>query len=1059
MIAIFIRRLRNRPRHSLHTRRRATIARRLLWDHLEDRRLLNAASLDPTFGRGGVATTSFPLADALSQATSEIVDLSGRILAAGYYNDAQDHQRVVLARYNPDGSLDTSFGDDGRVYTPIDAITINQPVPETVSLAIDPQGRIVVAGAGSQPFLPHAGSTIFDFMVARFTGDGRLDTGFGDDGVAALAVGPTDQTSDMPSAIAVRPDGKILVAGTSTLTGTNPNFPGSDFAVAQLDTDGRLDARFGAKGWAIAAFPDAAAGASVAQATAMALQPDGRIVVAGGAGDQPFFEDTEFAAARFNADGTLDPSFGTGGEVTSDLGDPSGADAEVANAVLLQPDGRIVLGGQQVKGFSQSNFALLRLNPDGSPDPSFGSDGVVSTVVPNNSFIDSLSGLALQGNDKIVAVGSNFNPSNFNEGGLVLARYNRADGSLDTSFGQGGLVDSANPTGGEVAFAVAVQGRSRRIIVAGYTYDPNDVFNTGSFELARYDTDGSLDPSFGTEGKAITDFRGSRDQLTSAVAVLPDGGLVVAGTTGTTINASTPLTPDIGVAEYNPDGSLNHAFGRDGRVITPSGGVFEVQITAVAVQPNGKVVVAGWIAPTVFDDEFLLLRYNADGSLDTSFGQGGEVEIGFGDGSVVGGGVAIQPDGKIVEVGSGGFDNNFDVVRVNPNGSLDTSFGTGGEVSTPMGGGASSVLIQPDGKIVVGGTSFSGDPDTGSNFALVRYNADGSLDPSFGSSGVVITGPNTTGAAAIALQPDGKIVAVGSTFSFATAYDAAFQAVRYNADGSLDPSFGSGGIVTTDVPAAVPPELTPVVDTATSVMIEPDGKVVVGGYVAFQANNGSELGFLPTIALVRYESGGGLDPSFGVGGIDLTDLSGSFTALASQPDGKIVAAYTAYINPAAGADFGVARFLGLDLNIAGPILGLTGQRIAFAGTFDDQAGATTSGVTWTFGDGTSLTYPSAAAPGALTPAHVYKKFGVYEVTLTIHFASGGTATTSEPILVLPAWGARARAGSPGASGLTAVDDAIGVLDGEAGSNPTLLDLAQVVVATRKRAEPTGPLVL
>ncbi len=999
MIALFSQHLRERQHHRSLRARCARRARRPQWDSLEDRRLLNAASLDPTFGHGGITTTSFPLPDALSQATSEVVDSTGRIIVAGYYNDAQNNQRVVLARYNPDGSLDTSFGQGGLVYTPIDATPLFPPIPETVSLAIDPQGRILVAGAGTQPFVPHASSAIFDFMVARFSPNGILDTGFGNHGVATLDVGPTDQTSDMPSAIALQPDGKIVVAGTTTMTGFYP--ADQEFAVARLNANGRLDTSFGVNGWALAAFPDAAVGVSVAQANAMTLEPDGSIVVAGGAGNPPYGVPTEFAVARFHSDGTLDASFGTGGEVVSNLGDTTSTDTEVANAVLLQPDGKIVLGGGQFLNYdSQSNFALLRLNSDGTPDPSFGNDGVVSTVVPNNSFIDSLSGLALQPDGKIVAVGTNFNPSNFNEAGLILAHYNGTDGSLDTSFGQGGLIDPSNPTGGEIAYAVSLQPHSGKIVVAGYTYDPNDYYNTGSVELTRYNTDGSIDPSFGASGKVITNFSGLRDQVATAVATLPGGGIVVAGTTSATINGSTPLTPDIGVAEYNPDGTLNTAFGNDGRVITSSGGAFEVQITAVAVQPDGKIVVAGWIAPSVFNDEFLLLRYNTDGSPDTSFGQGGEVEISFGDGGDFGNGVAIQPDGKIVAVGSGNA-ANFDVVRLNPNGSLDTSFGTAGEVVTPMNGGASSVVIQPDGKIVVGGTSFSGDPDEGDNFALVRYDADGSLDPSFGAGGVVITGPNTIGIADIALQPDGKIVAVGSTSTFAAAYDQAFEVVRYNSDGSLDQSFGTGGIVTTDVPATVPPALTPVADTATTVVIEADGKIMVGGYVTLQANNGNQAGFLPTIALLRYDTGGSPDPTFGTNGIDLTNLSGIFPALTTQPDGKIIASYTAYINPVGGSDFGVARFLGLDLNITGPSLGVVGENVPFTGSFDDELTADTTGVTWNFGDGTTLTFTSAAAPGALTPTHVYQRFGIYKVTLIVSFASGGTATTSEPVLILP----------------------------------------------------------
>jgi hypothetical protein len=233
-------------------------------------------------------------------------------------------------------------------------------------------------------------------------------------------------------------------------------------------------------------------------------------------------------------------------------------------------------------------------------------------------------------------------------------------------------------------------------------------------------------------------------------------------------------------------------------------------------------------------------------------------------------------------------------------------------------------------------------------------------------------------------------------------------------------------------------------------VIEADGKIVVGGDVQYQTTNPISPVGMPYVALVRYDTDGTLDPTFGSGGIDVTNLTMSSNnepvSLLSQPDGKIVASYAADINPVGGSDFGVARFLGLDLTITGPILGVAGQKVGFTGSFDDESTANTTGVTWTFGDGTSLTFNSAAAPGALTPTRVYKKFGIYDVTVTIDFASGGTATTRSAIIILPAFLGKEFGQSYESSDPNSFDDAITTLSDGPDVDPSLVDLANEIVS-------------
>jgi len=372
-------------------------------------------------------------------------------------------------------------------------------------------------------------------------------------------------------------------------------------------------------------------------------------------------------------------------------------------------------------------------------------------------------------------------------GGTVAAP---ASGSLDSLFGTAGKVTTDLGSTGDRASALVLQPNGK-LVAAGSA--------NGDFTLARYNTDGSLDTSFGAAGKVATDFGSTSDQA-FALVLQPDGKLVAAGS----------ANGDFALARYNADGSLDPSFGTGGKVTTDFGTTGDTAL-ALVLQPDGKLVAAG--STSNFD--CVLARYNADGSLDTNFGTGGKVTTtGFGASALI-----LQPDGKLVAAGdlfTVATNDNFGLARYNSDGSLDSTFGAGGEVLTDFGGEefATALVLQPDGKFVVAGVSSSG-PD----FALARYNTDGSLDTSFGSGGKVITA-GFGSAAALVLQPDGKLVAAGDGFlPLATNDD--FGLVRYNPDGSLDTGFGAGGKVLTDFGGAN--------DAATSLVLQPDGKIVAAG--------------------------------------------------------------------------------------------------------------------------------------------------------------------------------------------------------------------------------------
>jgi len=368
---------------------------------------------------------------------------------------------------------------------------------------------------------------------------------------------------------------------------------------------------------------------------------------------------------------------------------------------------------------------------------------------------------------------------------------------------------------------------------------------------------------------------------------------------------------DFALARYNADGSLDTSFGSGGKVTTDFASNFDTAL-AVTVQSDGKILAAGERSDGSHFD-FALARYNADGSLDSSFGSGGKVTDSIGPGSDAIQDIALQPDGKIVVAGfstAAATSDDFALARYNANGTLDTSFGSGGHVVTVFNADyddAFAVLLQPDGKIVAVGNAGNA---TGTQyfFALARYNADGSPDSSFGSGGKVTTaiGSKDDEAFAGALQPDGKIVA-GGYMRGSSGSQRLFALVRYNGNGSLDATFGSGGNVTASIGTY---------DYVDGLALQPDGKIVAAGIVSPSGVSGdSDFG------VARYNADGSLDPTFGSGGfvtISFGSTSQVGQAMALQPNGKIVVVGDVNNGStmAPDLDFAVARVLGSTLTVA-----------------------------------------------------------------------------------------------------------------------------------------------
>lgn len=388
----------------------------------------------------------------------------------------------------------------------------------------------------------------------------------------------------------------------------------------------------------------------------------------------------------------------------------------------------------------------------GDSDMTFNGDGIVTTDIAG--LEDDGIALAVQEDGKILVAGGATIGSDVD---MAVLRYN-ADGSLDSEFdGDGIALTSFGLL--DIALAMALQDDGR-IVVSGGTLD------TGRTVLARYDPDGSLDASFDGDGKAITDVVGGVTDAGAAIALQTDGKIVVAGGSAGAEGAF--------VVRYNVDGGLDNTFDGDGIALTDLG-TDDLDWTEVAIQPDGKILVAGEMHSGDYD--FAFGRFEPDGGLDASFNAGGATpgllfidfaEAGENDGAA---GMALLPDGKIQAVGyTGNTDFDMALIRLNSDGSLDSTFGGDGKVSTDLGDlidVGRGLARQADGKIVVVGAS-------GDDFALARYNADGTLDPAFGTDGVKVA--DVGGGAEDALGTpvilsDGRFFAAGFTGSPATSRD------------------------------------------------------------------------------------------------------------------------------------------------------------------------------------------------------------------------------------------------------------------------------------------------
>ena len=689
---------------------------------------------DPAFGSNGYILTPPP-------ATGNILPAFARqclIQADGKMYMVLQANKTKITRRLSNGDVDASYGNNG--YSVVTSMSVT-------TAALQTDGKIVVAGATDG---------FSDFMLARYNTDGTLDASFGNAGVMITDIG---SPNDFLNAVIITAGGKIIAGGSTALNGHN------QFVLAGYTAAGIPDVAFGNNGIVTTDFNNVYSSLS-----SLALQPDGKIVAAGVAGTN----NGDFALARYNADGSPDLSFNVTGQATSDFGAN-----DWARSVVISSDGKIYAGGQSLDISGYPHFRIARYNIDGSPDFNYNS-GLGSILAVFGTSYDFLTNIGLQDDGKIIASGrTNLNPVNNDD--IELIRIN-TDGTIDNTFGTRGdglVVADINSGNDDDNFLVIQQ--DGKIITGGDNVKFTN-FPSYTFSCFRFNTDGTPDVGFGTGG-SFNDFVRGAYYSYSGLFLQGDGKLLAESDLNDGTTASF-------ISRFNANGTPDVAYGQNGIFTLPSGS------GGVYFQPDGKLLRLDYSSTN--NGDIMLLRYNPDGTPDANFGNGGVVISDFG-GNEAASVAGFQADGKIV-IGGFSRDNNGSdwlIVRYNTDGSVDHSFGTNGYVRTniEIEDNVQAITFAPDGKILLAGNGYIYPPDFSffhSDVLLARLNTDGSFDASFGQQGKIIIdkAPNDF-VGALQVQNDNKIIFTRYESSGGNSQSIFIE--RVNADGSTDNNFGQNG--------------------------------------------------------------------------------------------------------------------------------------------------------------------------------------------------------------------------------------------------------------------------
>jgi uncharacterized delta-60 repeat protein len=852
--------------------------------------------LDLSFNGTGIVNTE--VGNGGDRAEVSLIQNDGKILVVGnsslfgsgspfYFFDGKG---FAFARYNVDGSLDSTFNGSGKSF-----VNLGSRLSSTVYAAsIQANGKILAVG-NSEYSVETAPGTRDDFTIVRLEANGSVDKTFGENGIVRTQIGSYSRAKS----IAVQADGKIIVGGFAYV---NNNAYRLSFAIVRYNENGSIDSSFGTNGIVTTINEN-----NDESVHSLAIQSDGKILAAINSG-----------ILRLDSDGSLDLRFGRNGKIS--------LQPEYKNRELsIQADGKIIVSGSA--GLQTVN-TVSRYDSNGTLDTSFDGDGVA-----NISGDLWTSGLEIQGDGKIVVANS-----------MSISRLN-ADGSVDTTFGNGGRyfcdeyyrilpffsVHSIS--------SVSIQSDGKLVITM-----LQGLSRGGDFIVGRHNTNGTLDTSFDSDGVVTTSGFAGNSKVNSMV-LQPDGKIVAVGTTD---DGLTPSNFD--VVRYNSNGTLDNSFGLLGKVSTLMGTGF-AKATFVALQPDGKIVVAGHAEyrTDIYRTVFALTRYNQDGSLDVSFGEGGRLYLqnkriprDFLPQ------ILVQADGKIFLIST--YVSNL-VVRLLPDGRLDSEFGDSGILFPAENSGFSKLLKnQSDGKLLILGTSISNqtDPPTYS-YEISRYNANGTKDATYGTNGVLplVKIPNVS-FFDVKIQPDGRFLAATASYVL-NQYN--YSIARYNADGSIDNTFNGNGLVSVTFGNGT---------TLKAIEIQADGKIIAAGTFESELNTSS----IKQFAATRFNPDGSLDSTFDGDGKVATQFNEygvDLTSILVQPNGKIL------LGGQIGYTFGLVRYQGTPV----------AQNVAIGGLVSNSSGRAIRNVTLQITGG-NLTQPKIAR----TNSFGYYRFQDLEVGQT-----------------------------------------------------------------------------
>ena len=736
-----------------------------------------AGRLDHTFGINGITTTDMGSSAKLNRIGKQVLVQSDSAL----YFVSENNETMYITKKHIDGSPDLSYGKKGI------SASVSMYV---VQAALQTDGKIVVVGFYVIPGQQYENTHI---IIARINTNGDLDNTFNNNGISVL----NNSYIEIPTSIAIQKDGKIVLAGytySSSLA-----FDGYRHLLYRVNTDGTPDLPFSKNSIMEGDYID--------RNTALTIQDDGKILTASSKYNLTY-ETLKFTLTRYKLDGTIDTIYYASEQ-------PSYQVKFDSKFITILKSGKIIVAGN-----FNNDFALA----------SWSKEGVFETIQTTdfNKNNDVLTGFALQKNEDIILSGSS---KSINSSSFAIAKFT-ADLMPDKSFSDDGKLTTEFNTDQNFANDVAVQ-KDGKLIAVGYVVNDAD----SSTAIVRYNINGTPDYTFAVNGKLIEDINQGATKYTCTV-VQKDGKIITGGQT--MLNNQTAFA----LARYNTNGRLDETFGKGGVQINDFGSSNNI-INSIAIQSDGKIVAGG-----SSDNNFTIARYNIDGSLDKTFGINGVKNYYFIKKNYVNS-IVIQPDGKILAGGSV-------LARLKTNGNLDSSFnGIGLLISYTTYNkvfNCVSIALKKNGDILILNNYFNQVP------TVIKYSPNGQPDSTFGEYGNLFMYSIDLGKGqSLLLQDDEKIIVGGYLDEVYRSTSSIYIITRLNTDGTADMTFNKGNVVRTYIALR---------DYGKSLKIQEDNKIILAGYS--YTNEG-----LNVFSMVRYNNNGNIDSSFNNNGRLTTEVSGS----------------------------------------------------------------------------------------------------------------------------------------------------------------------------------------